>query len=401
MTKQLKNRKMVKKIGLCVAYREKHNNYGTALLGYATQVIIEELGYDTEIIYYEKQRNYLKLLFNAPLILMSGGYKNLINSRQKKESLKKHPNYAKGIEIRTQAVNKYKEKYIIPKMRTYKGFEALKKGSLNYDAILVGSDQVWLPLSMYNKFFNLLFVDNIVPKISYSSSFGVSQIPWWQKKQTKYYLERFDAIAVRELRGKEIVEKLSNQKAQVVLDPTLLVSKENWENHVKDCKLVTTEDFIFCYFLGKNKDSRKAVKELQAKTGLKVVFCPNMDEYIEDDEFFGDFRPYDFSPADFANHIKHAKYVCTDSFHATIFSIHFEKKFVTFYRFNSKSKNSRNSRIDSLFTLLGLKERLDNGNINNQIEKDINYVSVNEKLDKLVVDSNIFLQDNLKRLTNR
>ena len=389
---------MNKKIGLCIAYKENHTNYGTALLGFATQKIISDLGYDNEVIIYKKERNVIDLLTKAPFMLMSGGLKTFKNSRKFKKSLAQYPHYANGIKERVDVVNAYKEKYIVPNIRTYKGFNNLQKGSLNYSLVLVGSDQVWLPLGLYTKFFNLLFVDNSVPKLAYSSSFGVGQIPWWQKKATKHYLERFDAIAVRELKGKEIVESISNQKAEVVVDPTLLISRSDWEEHVKDCKLVTDEPYIFCYFLGTNMEARKAVNELKAKTGLKVVFCPHMDEYIADDESFGDYRPYDVSPADFANYIRNAQYVCTDSFHCTIFSIHFEKQFLTFYRFDSKSKNSRNSRIDSLFALLDLKERLYSGDINAQIVKSIDYKKVNGKLDQLVQKSKEFLSSNLKKL---
>ncbi len=389
---------MSSKIGLCIAYKENHTNYGTSLLAFATQKIISDLGYDNEVIIYKKKRDYLDLFLKAPLLMLSGGYQTLKNSRKFKKSMSVHPHYAKGIRERVDSVNKYKEKYVIPNAKEYHGFEELKKGSSNYSLVMVGSDQVWLPLGLYSKFFNLLFVEDHVPKLAYSSSFGVSHIPWWQRKQTKYYLERFDAIAVREIRGKEIVEDLSNQTAQVVMDPTLLVSKEDWKEHVRDCKIITEEDYIFCYFLGTNMEARNAVNKLKQKTGLKVIFCPHMDEYIEDDESFGDISPYNLSPADFVNYIINAKYVCTDSFHCTIFSIHFEKQFLTFYRFDSESKNSRNSRIDSLFSLLNLKERLYNEGVDNQIDLEIDYKTIHKKLEVLVSESRKFLIDNLKKL---
>lgn len=385
-----------KKIGLCIAYKPNHNNYGTSLLGFATLKLITDLGYDCEIIHYKKKRNYFKLLLKLPLMMISGGFKTLNNGIGVKNNLRKYSHYANGIKERTLAVNKYKDQYFHPKFHTYEGYDALQKGSLNYDLVLVGSDQVWLPLGLYTKFFNLLFVDDHVAKISYASSFGVSSIPFWQKRQTRKYLNRFNAIGVREIRGKEIVESISDKKATVVLDPTLLISNTEWEKELADCNTVTEEDYIFCYFLGNNPSARNAANELKAQTGLKIVFCRHMDEYIEEDEQFGDFAPYDTSPADFANYIRNAKYVCTDSFHCTVFSIHFEKQFLTFYRFASASRNSRNSRIDSLFSLLNLQDRLYKKNINKEISASIDYLAVTDKLEELRKESLEFLTTNIE-----
>ena len=156
----------------------------------------------------------------------------------RKRILQKYPQYAEGIRLRTEAVNKYKEKKLIPLFHEYVGYDALHEGSKNYSAVVVGSDQVWTPMSLPNKFFNLLFVDDSVPKIAYASSFGVSEIPQFQKKATGKYLNRFAYIGVREQRGKEIVDSLSHQTAQVVADPTLLLSREEWEAEISDSPIM-------------------------------------------------------------------------------------------------------------------------------------------------------------------
>lgn len=165
---------------------------------------------------------------------------------------------------------------------------------------------------------------------------------------------------------------------------------------IEPCELVTDEDFIFCYFLGNNSENRAAARKLSADTGLPIVFCPHMDEYIEEDEKFGDFSIYEFSPNDFVNHIRNAQYVLTDSFHATIFSIHFCKQFLTFYRFQVESSNSRNSRIDSLFSLLDLKERLYCGD-HTTITKPIDYEIVSQKVSALRKNSMNFLHSNIQK----
>ena len=255
---------------------------------------------------------------------------------------------------------------------------------------------MWAPLSLPNKFFNLLFVDDSVKKVAYASSFGVSEIPNFQKKATGEYLDRFAHISVREQRGKEIVDSLSHKKAQVVADPTLLLNRDDWEKEIEDSKINETEPYIFCYFLGTNQDARKAVNELKAKTGLKIITIRHMDEYVPEDENFGDEAPYSIDPNDFVKYISRAEYVCTDSFHCTAFSIQFHRKFMTFYRFASNNKTGRNSRIDSLFNVLNInKNRIYNGDIT-LIYNTIDWNTVDEKLEVLRKTSIEFIKNALK-----
>lgn len=146
--------------------------------------------------------------------------------------------------------------------------------------------------------------------------------------------------------------------------------------------------------MGTNEEHRKIANEFKNKTGLKLVTCPFLDNYVECDLNFGDIQLFDMDAADFVNLIRHAEYILTDSFHGSVFSILNHKKFMTFNRFNAGA-NSRNSRIDSLCTLLGLSERRYRGDVMN-VEKDINYNAVEEKLEKLRADSIKYLETALK-----
>ena len=200
-----------------------------------------------------------------------------------KNTVTNNPQLTTCIKQRIDAVEQYKKLKLYPLFHNYVGFESLVKGTYQYSTVIVGSDQVWTPLSLPNKFFNLLFVDDSIRKVAYASSFGVSDIPDFQKKATGEYLDRFAYIGVREQRGKEIVDSLSHKKAQVVADPTLLLSRDEWEKEIEDSKVNETEPYIFCYFLGTNQDARKAVNELKAKTGLKIITLRHMDEYVPED----------------------------------------------------------------------------------------------------------------------
>ena len=384
-----------KKIGCVIAYTEGHNNYGTSLQGYAMLKKIQQLGYEVEVIHYVKQLSTIQKIKFVANAIRAGEWKSIVARLTAKRTLKKYPQYAAGIAKRTKAVNAYKAKKLLPLFHTYVGYDALHKGSLNYDAVVVGSDQVWTPMSLPNKFFNLLFVDDSVHKIAYASSFGVSEIPSFQRKETGLYLDRFYRIGVREERGKEIVEELSHQKATVVADPTLLLTREEWEAEISDARPNESEPYIFCYFLGTNQEARKAANLLRTQTGYKIITIRHMDEYVPEDELFGDEAPYNVDPNDFVKYISRAAYVCTDSFHCTVFSILFHRQFMTFYRFAATNKTGRNSRIDSLFNILGLQDRLYIGNIS-IIGNPIAYDKVDKRLKGLRENSLEFLKNCFK-----
>ena len=385
-----------KKIGCVIAYAKNHNNYGTSLQSYAILKKIQDLGYQVEVIHYNKNLDLIKKIQLIYNMLRCGTFKTSIRTIKEKVNKKLHKKYAENIEIRTQAVNKFKQSYLIPYFKEYNGWEELKKGALNYNLVIVGSDQVWLPISLYSKYYNLLFVPDSVPKVSYASSFGVSSIPKFQRKETGDFLNRFDRIGVREIQGKKIVESLSNKKAKVVVDPTLLLTRHEWEKEIEKSSVKIREPYIFCYFLGTNKKSIEAVSQLKKNTGLKVISIKHMDEYVPSNELFGDEAPYNVSPIDFINYLNNATYVCTDSLHGTIFSILFNKQFMTFYRYDPKTKNSRNSRIDSLFKLLNLSSsRLFDGNNILAIKEEINYQVINIRVEELRKESLDFLKDSL------
>lgn len=379
------------KIGCVIAYRKGHTNYGTSLVGYALIKKLQMLGYDVEVINYVKRLTLMQKVEWMVNAWRCGMGKDILGRFKGANDLKKNAEYAANIKVRTDAVEAYKERKFIPLFKDYVGYEALHEGSKKYDAVVVGSDQVWTPLSLPTKFFNLLFVDDKVRKVAYASCFGVSSIPGFQQKATGAFLDRFHAIGVREQSGKKIVDSLSHQKATVVADPTMLLDHREWSEEIKDSKVKVGEPYIFCYFLGTNMEARKAANELKAKTGLKIITLRHMDEYVPEDESFGDEAPYDVNPNDFLAYIKNATYVLTDSFHCSAFSIQFHKQFMTFYRFAQGSATGRNSRIDSLFNVLGVnREHIYNGDVM-KVEPPLDWDVIDVRLKKLRQESEEFL----------
>lgn len=384
----------MKKIGGVIVSDLNHTNYGSMLQAYATLKTIQNLGYDLVFIKYKKQRNLFDWLKIAPGLMLSGGFELLRNRILHRIQLRKYPEYRINNDIRIYTTNEFKKNEFVPFFKEYIGFKALQEGSKEYDAIFVGSDQVWRPFGFYSSYWNLMFADDSVPKFSYSSSYGVSDIPKVQRKGTKKYLERLNLISVREDKAKQIVEKYSNKKAKVVADPTMLFTKEQWEDFAKVSTVKINEPYIFCYFLGTRKEIRIKAKELSEKTGLKIVIMRHMDEYVKADESIGDYYPYNINPRDFVKLLMNAEYVCTDSFHGTVFSIIMHKKFITFYRVNPKKGNSTHSRIDSLLNKFGLSNRLFKNDILS-IKQDINFSMVDEIMNSYREDSMLFLKNAL------
>ena len=382
----------MKKIGLVLAYC---NNYGTMLQSFATLKKIQSLGYECEIIRYKKHLSCWQkicLLFNLVRIGDFSSHmrivKNTVNSRIR-------PSYKKGKVTKDNSFKKFAEKKLLPFFNEYNGYEELHEGSKNYSLVLVGSDQIWSLISIYGGFFNLMFVDDSVPKVSYASSFGVTSIPSFQQKATKVYLDRFNKIGVREESGKTIVDSLSVNKATVVADPSMLLTAQEWETEMSNIAIEHREPYIFCYFLGRNKKYRGGVEELKNTTGCHIVAVCHNDEYVKSDEGFGDFVPYDVGPLEFLKYIHEAQFVCTDSFHCTVFSILFHKKFMSFYRYQSDSNGSRNTRIDNLLSRFMLTDRIYKGDIK-LIMSDIDYEVVDVKLKEFREESQTFLENELK-----
>ena len=381
----------MKKIGCVLAYC---NNYGTMLQSYATLRMIQSLGFSCEIIRYKKHLSFkrkLTLIINYIRIGDFASKKRLLHN---KICYKLYPQYREGKNNKKKAFLKFANKHLIPFFKEYDGYDELKKGAFRYNLVLVGSDQVWSLMSLYSGFYNLLFVDSTIPKVAYASSFGVSSIPPFQHKATKAYLDRFAKIGVREESGKKIVESLSANSATVVADPSMFLTKEEWENEIKDIKIETPFPYIFCYFLGNSKKHRDEVCQLKKITGCKIIAICHNDEFVKSDENFADFLPSDVGPLEFVKYIKDAKYVCTDSFHGAVFSIIFHKQFLSFYRFKHTLKGSRNTRIDNILSKFDLSDRIYKGDIGVMLN-DIDYCKVQGELDLFRNMSIDFLKEEL------
>ena len=383
----------MKKAGLCVRY--DCDNFGSMLQILATQKAINNCGWDYEIIRYDK-RTPLFYLTNVTRLFNPYFMKGKLDGFQKNRKLKGYPEVRQGNATRNRCIADYRKAYIGPYSPVFRGYGNLVDGAKGYDAVIVGSDQLWTPAGIKSKFYNLLFAPDEVRKISFATSFGVGEVPASQRKMTAAYLRRIEHISVRETRGAEIVKELTGRDVTVALDPTLLFTGDEWRRIFPE-KRIVSEPYILAYFLGSNEAHRDAVEQLARAKGLKVVAIPFMDVFVERDLSFGDERLFEVGPVEFLNLIRGAEYICTDSFHGSVFSILNHKQFITFNRTNNSDRQTRNSRIDSLFGMLGLSGRRyrDGVALADVIDKGIDYPDVDRRLEEQRDRTMRFMRDSL------
>ena len=341
-------------VGLDLAFNGV--NYGMLLQAYATQVVFDAMGVDSEIIDYKRTDKKGVRLTPYLTFFFFDKFKNRVISHRRyspnKEQLSDFQK--KNIMLRKEVANEFRLCRLHDVVEC-NGYEKLCQIGKKYDAVVVGSDQLWLPEASFGVFRTLRFVPDNVRKISYATSLGVSQYPFWCKSSAKQFLDRFDYISVREEQGKKIVTSLIEKEVEVVVDPTYLLTCDEWK------KLIPQEknqygNYVLCYFLGSDKKARDIAIDYARKNGCRLVSILSNECFLKDDEKFGEVL-IGKTPEEFVNLIRNASCIFTDSFHGMAFSIINKKDFFIFYR-KRDGAASRGSRIDNALKNWGLDKRL-------------------------------------------
>lgn len=207
-------------------------------------------------------------------------------------------------------------------------------------------------------------------KIAFSASFGISELPEKYKQKTTEALKTFKAISVREDSGKKIVEELTGRTdVEVLVDPTMLLTPEEWDKVSKKPEQLNFDKYILCYFLGELSQQRKKEIERVAKENE----CKIINILDKKDPF------YETGPSEFLYLEKNAFLICTDSFHSSVFAILYNRPFIVFDREDSLVK--MNSRLDTLLKKFELEDRWYEGEIKKeQLKTD--YTKAYEILEK-------------------
>lgn len=317
----------MKNVGIVTIY--DNNNFGNRLQAYALQKFLDNNNINSSEIVIknslkERIKNIIKYISNH------NGYRNKLKKR------KYYNEFANYIKI--DYINNFEINYLNSK----------------YDYFLVGSDQVWNPEFAANNFYFLDFAEK-KKRNSYAASLGVSNISKEKLIIFKEKLSQFNRISVREESGKVILEECLNRNdIEVLLDPTLLLDLKDWKKVEKKPKSLIDDKYIFLYFLGNINDERNnSILNYAKNNNLKIinVMDPNSDFYK-------------IGPSEFIYLIHNADLICTDSFHACVFSFLFNKPFIVFNREDSLS--SMNTRIDNFLNTFKINNRVYNGTIDKQ-----------------------------------
>lgn len=355
------------------------NNYGGILQNYAMQQILNRLGHE-------------------PItVRIAHGWQNMSTL----QFLKEYPKYfifhllqkikGRGSRLpvtiwkwrkQTEGIEKFIKKNI--KTTPFVNGNSLEMKTIytnNIDLLLVGSDQVWHGGFSYmnHVYFCGFAKDNVIKRISYAASFGFDK---WrgseeQTLEAKDLIQKFNAISVREAAGVELCKTfLDRNDAKWVLDPTLLLEKKDYIGLCNNIP-VKTECCVFAYILDMSDEKKKLVEEVAKRLDCKVQYLGVVNVTAND------------SIENWLSMFRDAKFIVTDSYHGTVFSLIFKKDFLCVY-----NPNRGNSRMDSLKKITSLDDRFicDSSAMTTD---SINYDVVNERIEKMRIESLSFLKDAL------
>lgn len=366
----------MKKVGI-LTFHGSHN-YGSVLQSYASAITLSKLGYNPEII---NLRNHAQLdaykIFHTGESAIRRFFKILIY-RQLKSRFNKFENFITNVlPISSKEYNDGKE---------------LKISQLDYDIYYTGSDQIWNPACQdFEPAYYLDFVNHKRPTIAYAPSLGKGDFDNSDKKLIKRLLDNVDYLSCREETGSKLIEKLSGKKTIQVCDPVFLPTKNEWSDFAISPK--RKRPYILVYFLENNHGDKSNLELLKKRTGYDVIL---LNEYLR--EYLNPHikLKLDASPQEFLGLIQNAELIYTNSFHATAFSVIFNKPFYTAIAKTEDVTNNNDSRKIDFLKSVGLENRLVKSVNDIDLNKKINYQSVNEKLSALREKSLDYLKNALK-----
>lgn len=331
----------MKSIGIITIH--KIYNYGSVFQAFALQQVCDDLGYKAEIIDY----NFPNVAHYDNKYAVRGGQPN--EPRWIKML------YALDLIRQHRGISAFVTKYQHLSSKQYNSPEELKADAPQYDVYITGSDQLWNPRHCNgDPAFMLHFAPDEALKISYASSISANKLPEELHPLYKGLLGKYAHIAVRENSGVQVIKDITGKDADVVLDPTLLLNKEQW-NEMATPKRQFKKKYILCYFLNYTFNAFPYVDELaqymQKQTGYEIVRVARPPHKL--------LVPHTHykvgaSPEEFLALVRDAEMVLTTSFHGTAFAVNYGKPVFTVVQ----DRNAGDSRQVSLMNNLGLESQI-------------------------------------------
>lgn len=354
----------------------RNTNYGAVLQSYASTTFLKHLtGKDVFLIDYIRDQN-TNLMHNG-LIYYGKHDKKSINRNSIKKFIKSLMNH-EGTFIRTKVFLEFIDSVLPVYPQKFYTDDKIKLDGFGY--YFLGSDQIWNP-DIMKGFHDAYFgITESKPKkiIAYAPSLGKISFSKDERTVLLEKLRNIDALSCREADSCKYLEKLTGREVKCVLDPTLLLKKEEWLL-ISDENIGLPDNFILVYSLRFDKQLMRCAQEKAQEIGAKVILLGNGEGKPKR----GILYKRAFGPAQFITAISKASYIYTDSFHGTVFSILFGKQFIV------RANGEKGQRMESLCGLLGLKERTfreirDMPNIDAKIDYEMVYNRLDELKDQSI-----------------
>lgn len=330
------------KVGIVTLY---HNNYnfGGLLQAYALpKVIKEHFGIEAEQIDYIPAEQETKINPNNNKISVLQYLYQLVYNFGIVffDAINK-----KNLYQRKQAFDRFMDE--IPHSEIAYDYNTISKSLDQYRLFICGGDQIWNDYKEKQniKVYTLQFAPSYVKKIAYAPSMAILETTSDFNQIMRTGLNELDSVSIREKKSISLLELLTKKKINIVVDPVLLMTENEWECVARVSK--KKDKYILCYLLGDSEEYREAVKKFARKMNKPILTFPHifLNVVRKCDLFFGDIHDYTSGPREFLGLIKKAEFVITDSFHACVFSMIFETPFVVFERNKICEKGNMNSRI--------------------------------------------------------
>lgn len=371
----------MKKVGIMTWYA--YENYGTVLQAAALNRVIGGLGYDAVDIAYDPKlgSDSHEKPKRSLVDRLVGKFKYYLGARPISD-IDRTKKFADFI------------KKAIPLSSDVCSTGCLSSLNCVYDAFVCGSDQIWSP-RCFDPAYYLSFVDDERKLIAYAPSFGCDSLDDFRSaSEIIGLLSRFSHIAVRETAAAAIVKRATGMVPPVVLDPTLLLSADDWRGY--SAPLIEGDEYCLVYFLGSDRENWEAARRIAKEKGLRIVAVP----VFQRDCRRGECEDRAIGPAEFLSLIDNADLVCTDSFHGMVFSTIFERKFIAFERFDPRSPESQNTRIYSYLDLIESRQVLLSRSMLSEwrdfIDVSLDYGTVAHRIEELRSESMGYLKDSLR-----
>ena len=329
----------MKKIGI-LTYYYNSINYGGVLQAYALVKQLEMCGLDAKQISFD----YTKQKSNKN--------KQLNIKKYFRKKIKQVIYYWLDRKLYKRYVYFINFRESIPHTETIYTNDNIVDSNALFDIFVVGSDQVWNPL-WYNPSFFLNFVDKTKTKIAYAVSIGTKKIDEIYEDKIKKELKSFYAVSIREQESSLFVGNIIDKEVEWVLDPTLLLTKKDWDSILSDVhNNLPSKPYVLCYFLGNDIRDRILARKFAKERKLSLAVISHPAGFNSNDLWFGENKLFDTGPKEFINLIKNADYVFTDSFHASVFSLIYNKQFFVFPRLGKEDMGNRIYSLLALFNCM-------------------------------------------------